>query len=99
MNSKFSRRNYIKTSLMGAGALAFGGLGYGCNGLFAKSKLNVALIGGGGIAKTAFKDCQNENVVAIADVDDVTGAIGFEAFPNAKRYKDFRRMLDVHHKE
>jgi predicted dehydrogenase len=99
MKSKLSRRDYIKKSLMGAGALTLGGFSSGCDGIFAKSKLNVALIGGGGIAETAFGDCKLENVVAIADVDDVTGAIGFEAFPNAKRYKDFRRMLDVHHKE
>jgi hypothetical protein len=98
-HSELSRRDYIKMSLMGAGALTLGGFAIGCEGIITKSKLNVALIGGGGIAKTAFGDCKLENVVAIADVDDLTGAIGFEAFPTAKRYKDFRTMLDVHHKE
>ena len=65
----------------------------------ASSQLNVALIGGGGIAKTCFADCDDHNVVAIAEVDDVNGADGFERFPQAKRYRDFRRMLDVHAKE
>jgi predicted dehydrogenase len=65
----------------------------------ANSTLNVALIGGGGIAKTCFRDCEDENVIAIADVDDVAGAEGFAKFPQAKRYKDFRRLLDRHAKE
>jgi predicted dehydrogenase len=98
-NTHLSRRDAIKISLMGAGSLAFGGLIYGCNDTSKKQKLNIALIGGGGIAKTAFKDCKNENVVAIADVDEVSGAIGFEEFPEAKKYKDFRKMLDAHYKD
>ena len=96
--TSLSRRDYIKTSLLATGALAFGGFNIGCNAL-GKSKLNIALIGSGGIAKTAFNDCREENVVAIAEVDDLNGAPGFEAFPNAKRYKDFRKMLDAHYKE
>lgn len=99
LNSKLSRRDYLKMSLLGAGSLALGGFFNGCSGKSALSKLNVALIGGGGIAKTAFKDCQNENVIAIADVDDLTGADGFKTFPYAKQYKDWRKMLDAHHKE
>lgn len=99
MSSKLSRRDVIKMSMLGAGSLALGSFAIACNGTFGKSILNIALIGGGGIAKTAFGDCKNENVVAIADVDDVSGAIGFEAFPTAKRYKDWRKMLDAHYKE
>jgi predicted dehydrogenase len=99
LNSKLSRRDYLKMSLLGVGSLALGGFAIGREGKFAKSKLNVALIGGGGIAKTAFKDCQLENVVAIADVDDVSAAEAYKLFPNAKRYRDFRKLLDAHHKE
>jgi predicted dehydrogenase len=38
-------------------------------------------------------------VIAIAEVDAVRGIPGFERFPGAKRYKDFRRMLDAHGSE
>jgi len=65
----------------------------------ASSKINAALIGAGGIAKTCYHDCRGQNVVAIAEVDEVRGAGGFEAFPKAKRYKDFRTLLDAHHRE
>jgi predicted dehydrogenase len=98
-NSKLSRRDYIKMSLLGAGSLAFGGFTIGKTGISANSKLNVALIGAGGISKTAFNDCQKENVIAIVDVDDISGADGFKTFPNAKQYKDWRKMLDAHYKE
>ncbi len=99
MAHNLSRRDLVKMSLLGAGAAAFGGFTIGCTNQSQKSKLNVALIGGGGIAKTAFNDCLKENVLAIADVDDERAAIGFEKFPTAKRYKDFRKLLDQHHKE
>ena len=99
LNSKLSRRDYLKMSALGLGSLALGGFAIGQDRKLPKSKLNVALIGGGGIAKTAFRDCQLENVVAIADVDDESAADAFRIFPGAKRYKDFRKMLDAHYKE
>jgi predicted dehydrogenase len=40
-----------------------------------------------------------ENVVALADCDWARGRESFERFPNAKRYKDFREMLDKSGKE
>lgn len=92
-----SRRNFLKISA--GAALLPTPFAIGKPGTSANAKLNIALIGGGGIAKTAYGECRNENVVAIADVDDVRGATGFKEFPKAKRYKDFRKMLDVHAKE
>jgi predicted dehydrogenase len=94
-----TRRNFLKLGAgLGAAALP-APFAIGRAGASANSKLNVALVGAGGIAKTAFGECRNENVVAIAEVDDERGAPGFAAFPGAKRHKDFRRMLDAHGKE
>ncbi|MEM6912269.1 MAG: Gfo/Idh/MocA family oxidoreductase [Verrucomicrobiota bacterium] len=92
-----SRRKFLQTAALTGGSLPL--FHVGAAGQFSKSKLNIGLIGAGGIAKTAFGDCKNENVIAIAEVDDVTGQIGYEAFPQAKRYRDFRRMFDAHDKE
>ncbi len=98
--NKLTRRKFLKTSAIASGPMIFPGLAMGQAGMTALNKLNVALIGGGGIARgSAFRACEKHNVVAIADVDDVRGALGFEAFPTAKRYRDFRRMLDVHGKQ
>ncbi len=97
--NKLTRRNFIKASTVASGSLFLPGLVRAQAGLAANNKLNVALIGGGGIAKTAFGECEDHNVIAIADVDEVSGAMGFEKFPKAKRFKDFRRLLDKHAKE
>jgi predicted dehydrogenase len=97
--NKLTRRDYLKTSTLASGTLLFPSFSIGQAGASANNKLDIALIGGGGIAKTAFGECQRHNVVAIADVDDVQGVIGFEEFPNAKKYKDFRTMLDKHYKK
>jgi len=92
-----SRRQFIKTgSLLGGSAFL---PNYSWAQQASNEKLKVALIGSGGIAKTAFKNCRDEIVVALSDVDEKQGAPGFEAFPDAKRYTDFRKMLDAHEKE
>ena len=48
-------------------------------------------MGGGDIATHAKLGA---NVVALCDVDDVRAAGSFNRFPKARRYKDFRTMLD-----
>jgi predicted dehydrogenase len=48
-------------------------------------------MGGGDIATFAKLGC---NVVALCDVDDARAAGSYRAFPNARRYKDYREMID-----
>lgn len=57
-------------------------------------KLNIAAIGAGGRPLGVTRDCEPENIVALADVDWERGREGFEVWPNAARYNDFRKMLD-----
>jgi predicted dehydrogenase len=94
-----NRRRFVESSAAIAGSLFFSPFAIGKSGPSANRKLNIALIGAGGIATGSFRDCADENVIAIADVDEVNGAPGFEKFPAAKRYKDFRKLFDVHGKE
>ena len=56
--------------------------------------LNMAAIGAGGRPFGVLKGFEHENVVALADVDWDRAAEGFDTWPKAKRYKDFRKMLD-----
>lgn len=57
--------------------------------------LNVACIGVGGMGATDVKGvAKTENVYALCDVDDKQATQSFAAFPKAKRFKDFRVMLD-----
>ncbi len=57
-------------------------------------KLNIATIGAGGMGAGNTKRCSGENIVALCDVDFDRAKKTFAAFPKAKRYKDFRVMLD-----
>lgn len=57
-------------------------------------KLNVAAIGAGGKGASDIRNCDQENIVALCDVDWHKAAKTFDAYPNAKRYKDYRKMLE-----
>ncbi|MCX6538386.1 MAG: Gfo/Idh/MocA family oxidoreductase [Acidobacteria bacterium] len=57
-------------------------------------KLNIAGIGAGAQAFSDLRQCETENIVALADVDWVRGVPGFERYDKATKYKDFRQMLD-----
>jgi predicted dehydrogenase len=57
-------------------------------------KLNIAGIGVGGQGGWDIGECASQNIVALCDVDDRRAAGSFTRFPNAKRYRDFRKLLD-----
>ena len=57
-------------------------------------KLNIAGVGVGGQGGHDVDEFSSENIVALCDVDEAHAARVFKKYPNAKRYKDFRQMLD-----
>ncbi len=66
----------------------------GAAGASPNEKLNIAGIGIGGMGKNNIKKCEGENIVALCDVDqDYAGPI-FEKYPQAKKYVDYREMLE-----
>jgi hypothetical protein len=94
----FTRRYFFFGSLL-AGAVP--NAGFGSSGSLPKlgykspnEKLNIASIGAGGRAYSDIQGCASENIVALCDVDDNSAKRGFDAYPDAKKYKDFRKMLD-----
>ncbi|MFZ2147809.1 MAG: Gfo/Idh/MocA family oxidoreductase [Sedimentisphaerales bacterium] len=58
------------------------------------NKLNIACIGIGGRGGDNLEGVSRENIVALCDVDMRQVGKAFENYPNAKRYTDFRKMLD-----
>ena len=62
----------------------------------ANEKLNLAFVGAGGRGAALVDEFAKlgENIVALCDVDWRHAAGTFQKFPDAKRYKDFRKMLD-----
>ena len=57
-------------------------------------KLNIAGVGIGGRGAGDLHELESENIVALCDVDDKHAARVFRKYPDAKKYRDFRRMLD-----
>ena len=57
-------------------------------------KLNIAGIGIGGMGKNNIKACADENIVALCDIDDTLAAPVYETYPKAKKYHDFRKLLE-----
>ena len=66
----------------------------GAAGPAPSDKLNIAGIGVGGMGKENLKNMATENIVALADVDWEYAKETFETYPNARRYRDFRLMLE-----
>ncbi len=105
MNMKnLNRRSFVKTAAtISAGAMILPTL-KSCS---PNSKLNLAFIGVGGRGSANIAACDQKdekgvslhNIVALCDVSEESAAEGFNAYPKAKRFSDFRVMLDKMGKE
>jgi predicted dehydrogenase len=56
--------------------------------------LNIAGVGVGGMGAGDIRCVESENVVALCDVDWERAAETFKRYPDARRYRDFRVMLE-----
>jgi len=105
MARKSTRREFLRnTTYAGAGLWVLGSAG--CGGFLMgprprrispNEKMHVAGIGVGGKGGGDIKAASvGNNIVALCDVDfhRAAEAGSFKAFPKAKKYKDFRKMLD-----
>ena len=61
----------------------------------ANNKLNIAAVGVGGMGSRDVRMAPTENIVAICDVDANRAARAAKPFPQAKIYRDFRKMLQT----
>ncbi len=94
--NSISRRSFVGRTAAAAAAFTVlpssvvSGLGYKAP----SDKLNIAGIGIGGMGFANLKNIEGENIVALCDVDWGYSQQVFEAYPDAKKYKDFRKMYD-----
>ncbi|MFC7444985.1 Putative NADH-dependent dehydrogenase [Mesoflavibacter sp. HG96] len=97
-SSKLSRRTFIKSTALTTFGISIVprhvlGKGY----IPPSDKLNVAVIGAGGKGYTDMLHTWNNNtsnITAICDVDWNQAEAAFKKFPNAKKYKDYRKLLE-----
>ena len=101
-NHDLSRRKFIRNTALAAGGFFIVPRHVLGRGFVAPSdKLNIAGIGAGGKGESdlfEFSKSPNANISFLCDVDDRQIATSVKRFPNAKRYVDFREMLDKEHK-
>lgn len=93
-----SRRSFIQTAAAATGAFVLPRFSIGQPGASANSKLNVAMVGAGGIAYMAYNGLQGENIVALCDVDSSRLHEHAEKYPHIKKaatFSDFRVMFTV----
>ena len=91
-----SRRKFLNLSAAAASSLmilprhVLGGKKY----IAPSDKLNIAGIGVGGQGGGDLSRMEDENIVALSDVDWERAARTFSKFPKVQRYRDFRVMLE-----
>ncbi len=94
-HSTTDRRGFLKTSA----AVGFGvwtsGSRLPAQSRSPNEKLNIAAIGAGGKGRTDIRECSTENIVALCDPDDARAAESFEKYSSARRYRDYREMLEA----
>ena len=95
--SNISRRSFLQKGTAAAAALTIVPntiLGKSHGYTAPTDKLNIAAIGIGGMGNANLGQMKTENIVALCDVDWKYAKDKFAAFPDAKKYWDYRKMYD-----
>ncbi len=104
-DTRVSRRTFLRNSVMGGSLAAAAANGFPLFWTpkkgFSRNRLNIACVGCGGKGYSDIHGVHRAggNIVALCDVDYARAARAFSDFPEAKRYKDYRRMLEDLDKE
>ena len=94
--AKNERRDFLKKSGVALAGISIvpshviSGMGHTAP----SDKLNIAGIGVGGMGRANLRNMNTQNIVALVDVDWKYAKRCFDDYPNAKKYKDYRKMLD-----
>ena len=96
--SNITRRSFLQRSAAAAAAFSIvpGTILGKSHGYVAPSdKLNIAGVGIGGMGNANLKNMEKtDNIVALCDIDWKYAKPVFDRHPNAKKYWDYRKMLD-----
>ncbi len=94
MSRKMHRRTFLKGAAIGGFSFLFLRDSKMVFGFPQNEKLNIAMIGAGGRGRGNLDGVLSENIVALCDVDERLAHSARQACPNARFYKDFRKMLE-----
>jgi predicted dehydrogenase len=95
--STFDRRGFLRTTAATAAGISIipsHVMGKTLGHVAPSDKLNIAGVGVGGKGRPNLQGMSTENIVALCDVDWKYAQACFEDFPKARRYWDWRLMLE-----
>ena len=95
MTMKLSRRRAIQTGAAASAAMFHTSTRRASAADGPNDKLNIACIGIGGRGSANVKGLSSQNLVALVDVDEKHAGKVFEKHRSAKRFADYRKMLDA----
>ncbi len=96
MPQTLNRRQALgRLGAIGAGALGLARPAVAARARAPQEKLNLAIVGCGGQGLENLRKVAGENIVALCDVDDRRAAEAFQLHPKARRFRDYRKMLDA----
>jgi len=95
MTARLTRRTLLKNTTLGGVGLILLKDSRSARSYAANSKVNLAIVGVSGRGSW-FSDTMPKlaNIVAMCDVNDRRAAPYYKAIPQARKYHDFRKMLD-----
>jgi predicted dehydrogenase len=95
MSYETNRRDFLKSALIGGFTVWVGRRAWGQENKSPNNQISFACIGVGGKGDSDTADANSHgNVVAICDVDSNTLDRAAAKYPGAKKYSDYRKMLD-----
>jgi predicted dehydrogenase len=100
MRDRWNRRQVLRhLGAMGMASVGSGGAFATAQGAGPNDRLNLAIVGCGGQGAENLEKVAGENIVALCDVDEKRAADAFQRHPKAKRFRDYRKMLDALHQQ
>ena len=98
-NKSLTRRHFLAGTAAAAGCAVVPSSVFGqrrdqSTKVAPSEKLNIAGVGLGARGLGNMEKCVDANIVALCDVDWTLAATAMKRYPDAAKYKDFRRMLD-----
>jgi predicted dehydrogenase len=103
MSQQMTRRRLLQKTALGGASLCLTRSSKLARAASPNEKVTVAFVGIGGQGNSNLNNVSKHRdlakVVALCDVDEKRAGKNFERFPSAKKYHDYRRMLDTMHKD
>ena len=94
MKHRTNRRRFLQTTALAGVGVWVASTGSPAQSRSPNEKLNIGIIGSGGRGGSNAGDVSSENIVALADVDANQLEGAGKRFPQAKKYADWRKLLE-----